>query len=318
MINHGRSLLLNTAATNNLISSDTWAEYVPTEYTPIKNLPPGLQLVRHTLLGRTPDARFLNLRVRELMTYVHQTDLSKYLYRLDPRVTYWPTAADEFLIGAQASFSAVQTQGAARELKLVGEFTATQGSGRAVQQYLATAGVTVGGTENPTENTVFIVQKLGVVNSSPVVFPVGTTARSTVAALPDTSVKVILDFADAETPFAQLTTEVEDLLLAEDFVGTKPLVSEQPITAMASTASALAETLAQWIITVRAIPAPIATTLIPVLELLGEPVFLELFGVAEQEPYTTFKNIWFDHYAPAYRLAALTLAVIYRMEELRK
>jgi hypothetical protein len=318
MINHGRNLLLNTAASNNLISSDTWAEYVPADYTAIKNLPQGLRLIRHTLLGRTPDARFLNLRVRELMSYIHQTDLAAYLYQLDPRVTYWPTASDEFLVGAQAATTVTQIVGAPRELQLRGEFFASQGSGRALQQYLATAGITVGGTENPEANTVFIAQKLGVVTSAPVVFPVGTSARSTVAELPDTGVKVLLDFADAATPFAQLATEVDDLLLAEDFIGAKPLISEQPSTAMASTAGELAETLAQWIITVRATPAPVATTLIPVLELLGEPVFLELFGVAEQEPYTTFKNIWFDHYAPAYRLAALTLAVIYRMEELRK
>jgi hypothetical protein len=265
-----------------------------------------------------PDARFLNLRVRELMAYIHQTDLAAYLYQLDPRVTYWPTASDEFLVGAQATTTVTQIVGSARELQLHGDFFASQGSGRALQQYLATSGITVGGTENPVENTVFIVQKMGAVNSAPVVFPVGTAARGTIAELPDTGVKVLLNFADAETPFAQLATEVEDLLLAEDFVGAKPLISEQPRIAMASTSSELAETLAQWIITVRAIPAPIATTLIPVLELLGEPVFLELFGVAEQEPYTTFKNIWFDHYAPAYRLAALTLAVIYRMEELRK
>jgi hypothetical protein len=55
----------------------------------------------------------------------------------------------------------------------------------------------------------------------------------------------------------------------------------------------------------------------PTLELLGEPVFLELFGVEPAEPYATFKNVWFDHPLPAYKLAGLTLAFIYRLEEVR-
>jgi hypothetical protein len=318
MINHGRTLLLNVAARNNLVSSDTWAEYVPADYAPVRNIPAALQLLRHTLLGRTPDARFLNLRVRELMAYIHQTDLAAYLLKLDPRVTYWPVPPDEFLLGAQETFAVTQISGGELELQLHGDFTATQSSGKALQQYLATAGILVGGTENPIDNTVLVVQKLGAVNSAPAVFPVGTAARSTTATLPDTGIKVLLNFADSEMPFAQIATEVEDLLLAEDFLGARPLISEQPRTAMALTSSELAEIQAQWIITVRAVPAPVITTLISIIELLGEPVFLELFGVEDKEPYATFKNIWFDHYVPAYRLAALTLALIYRLEDLRK
>jgi hypothetical protein len=55
----------------------------------------------------------------------------------------------------------------------------------------------------------------------------------------------------------------------------------------------------------------------PVLELLGEPVFLELFGAAPVEPYATFKNLWFDHPSAAHRLGGLLLALIYRTDAVR-
>lgn len=71
-----------------------------------------------------------------------------------------------------------------------------------------------------------------------------------------------------------------------------------------------------WTVTTIVRPAPVVTTLLPVLELLGEPLFLELFGVNPAEPFKTFKNLWFDHTNPVYRLGGLLLAVIYRMDGL--
>lgn len=50
---------------------------------------------------------------------------------------------------------------------------------------------------------------------------------------------------------------------------------------------------------------------------LGEPVFLQLFGVVDVEPYITFKNCWNSHPEFAYRLGGLVLAMTYRLQELR-
>tara|TARA_R110000824_G_scaffold25456_3_gene88696 strand:+ start:10682 stop:11473 length:792 start_codon:yes stop_codon:yes gene_type:complete len=52
------------------------------------------------------------------------------------------------------------------------------------------------------------------------------------------------------------------------------------------------------------------------LRSLGEPTFLQLFGVADIEPYVTFKNCWKNHPEFAYRLGGLVLASIYRTREL--
>jgi len=52
------------------------------------------------------------------------------------------------------------------------------------------------------------------------------------------------------------------------------------------------------------------------LRSLGEPTFLQLFGVAAVEPYLTFKNCWKNHPEFAYRLGGLVLASIYRTREI--
>lgn len=52
------------------------------------------------------------------------------------------------------------------------------------------------------------------------------------------------------------------------------------------------------------------------LRSLGEPDFLQLFGITSVEPYQTFKNCWNNHPDFAYRLGGLVLAVIYRTREL--
>jgi hypothetical protein len=80
---------------------------------------------------------------------------------------------------------------------------------------------------------------------------------------------------------------------------------------------ALPETGDRWRLTALARPEPAITTLLPILEILGESVFLGLFGVGNAEPYNTFKNLWLDHPDPAYRLGGLTMALIYRTNDIR-
>ena len=131
--------------------------------------------------------------------------------------------------------------------------------------------------------------------------------------LPDTELKLRLDFAgaaDGPLPmraFSKIKTPQK-----------MPLMTPVDKPAMAVTAAGLEDVFAQWLVTVKTTPTPVITLLMPTLELLGEPVFLSLFGVNYAEPYATFKHLWFDHPLPVYRLAGLVLAMIYRTEELRR
>ena len=50
------------------------------------------------------------------------------------------------------------------------------------------------------------------------------------------------------------------------------------------------------------------------LEKIGEPVFLELFGLENEEPWLTFRNLWYDNKVLPYKLGGLLLALIYRTD----
>ena len=50
---------------------------------------------------------------------------------------------------------------------------------------------------------------------------------------------------------------------------------------------------------------------------IGEPTLNGLFGITNEEPYKTFRNLWYTHLDTPLALTGLLLAVIYRTEEVR-
>jgi hypothetical protein len=53
------------------------------------------------------------------------------------------------------------------------------------------------------------------------------------------------------------------------------------------------------------------------LDSIGEPALLQLFGTSPQEPFLTFRNLWFTNKELPFRLGGLVLALVYRTEEVR-
>lgn len=51
---------------------------------------------------------------------------------------------------------------------------------------------------------------------------------------------------------------------------------------------------------------------------LGEPVYNYLFGLTNDEPYKTFRELWFRKEELPLRLAALVCAIVFRTEEVRR
>lgn len=267
MINHARTLLLNIFA-QSAHAQDAGYEYISPTFRPVK-LPSTIMTIRRILFGPQPDQRFLNLRARELLTYVHETELMHYVYDLDPRITYWPEYQKN-MFDYRPALRIDQVSGPARRIATSGDFVAT--NGRARQQFsLALTGA-------PGEHVLEITSSTA--PDSRVVVPFSDIKNAPTIAVPETQIKIRLDS------------------LVDGTAGDTGATSF-------------------WNIAVDANPAPAITTLLPTLELLGEPAFLDLFGVAAPEPYNTFKNVWFDHPLPAYRLAGFILAVIYRTEEAR-
>ena len=313
MINHARTLLLNISPAKNHTADYTVAEYVPPDFTPIP-VTPALKLLRRTLFGQNPDARFLNLRVHELMAYLHNTELAEYIYKLDPRVTYWPAANNTFIDDIKQSVVVTQLAGAEQPLNIVGNFAADNVIGRALRNYFIT--VETQTTDTPDVNqTVAIIRQVG--DKDAITLLVGTTDAQTIGVLPDTQLKAVFDFLDTFPGSAMLTTENDDYLITEGGPTEEVLTTERLANTLGGSGDTV-ETLAKWYVVAKAVPDPAITILMPVLEMLGEPVFLELFGASPVEPYKTFRNLWHDHYSAVYRLAGLTAAIIYRTEELRR
>jgi len=75
---------------------------------------------------------------------------------------------------------------------------------------------------------------------------------------------------------------------------------------------------AAWKITGNLRPMWTMGQIVLLLERLGEPTVLELFGLQNVEPWNTFRNLWFDHPELPYKLGGFLLAMIYRTEEVRR
>jgi hypothetical protein len=264
MINYARTLLLNVRGSTSS-RENTGEEYIPAEYVPV-SLPTYLQTVRRILFGTSPDRYFLNFRARELMSYLHTTELADYVYKLDARVTYWPEQTLSFY-DTEKRVMATQSSGLpTRAPSFQGNLFADNANGRAVREFTVRATSESGGWVS----IVSANDAPGAVVTAPLTF---TSGLSNAVTLGNTG----LSFKIQQPPSAT-----------------------------------------NWQIYTRVQPTAALTTLLPLLELAGEPTYIDLFGVDNTtEPYVTFKQLWFDSNNPIYRLGGLTLAVIYRTNQVR-
>jgi hypothetical protein len=311
MINHARTLLLNVSpmiAAFNGTTHDGY-EYVPTEFKPI-SLTQTLNIIRRVIFGINPDNFFRDSRAHELLSYIHQTELSEYVYALDPRVTYWPATTDNRFDPHKQTISVTQTYGDARQLVVTGDLKAGISSGTSYRSYVIALG-----KETANSTTLSLYVRLLEPPNTVLVVPYPVPAAPIVP-LPESDLKVRAGNTLLRRVFNTVATELGNGIIIENYtqLGLPRLAIETPVN---FSVAELAEIVAQWYVVTTAPPLPAVTTLIPILEMLGEPVFLDLFGVKPDEPYETFKNLWFDHPLPTYKLSGLVLALIYRAEELR-
>jgi len=316
MINHARTLLMNIhpKRANYADTGFTGYEYVPADFIPVR-LPAAVNTVRNVIFGSNPDGLFCGLRAQELLSYVHETEFADYVYALDKRVTYWPAMKEPRQILDKQKIIVSQLIGEARRLTSTGVLSASLASGVAFRSYSVVLG-------QQTEDDSFAVHVK-------MLEPPYTAVTTTVPfpnippiSLPQSAVTVKIAENTLRAIPQYLLTETENNILIEHFdeltSGSLLLETNGMPQSAFSAESNLSTIIARWQVSTRAKPAPVITTLIPTLEMLGEPIFLELFGVKQKEPYATFKNLWFDHPNAVYRLIGLTLALIYRTEEARK
>lgn len=309
MINHARTLLLNQSP-EAAGPDDTGYEYIPTGFKVIP-MSTTLGAIHRIIFGVKPDNYFRNFRTRELLSYIHQTELREFVTKLDSRVTYWPETSNAFY-GAAKKVFVQQISGKQARLNVGGTLASSNAAGRSEYSYTMLLGKRNTGAEN--EEDVVITQPDG---GSPVisVFEPGNLKP---IALPNTALSTRIDSA---VIYGRLMTEVNDIFVVEDYTqatGGEILLEQlAETTLLGFTAQdvALDSVTAAWTITARANPQSALISVLPNLEFLGEPVYLDLFGVQPPEPYATFQNLWETHPLPTYRLSGLILAFIYRMHE---
>lgn len=327
MINHARTLLLNQAP-KHTHPSDAGYEYIPPTFKQIK-LPTTLETIHRIIYGNKPDNYFRNYRTKELLGYLHQTELAQYLYNLDSRVTYWPESKNNFFYGPQKKVYVQHAAGKPNRLTVAGTANPSNALGRSEYDYRVVFGYKQRmASRMPTNRLaltdidfapVLIVQPVPEV-IDPVVTTFDSNTTITPVQLPETELYVRLNTVET---YGRVTTELEEIFVVEDYsISTEgEILLEQPDIFLTQLNMSMAETpidvvQAAWNVSVRVNPTPALTTVLPNLEFLGEPLYLELFGVAPKEPYLTFRNLWQNHPLPAYRLSGIVLAYIYRVNEL--
>ena len=117
MINHARTLLLNKPGSSRLGLDFYLEEYIDPGYKPVV-LPGPLAVLNNILLGG--DDAFNNFRLKQFMAMLHSTEFARYVYDLDPRVTYlWDNSAVEVVYGLVPS--PASTAAIAHALTMVGQ-----------------------------------------------------------------------------------------------------------------------------------------------------------------------------------------------------
>lgn len=309
MINHARTLLLNVPATkaNYADSGTDGYEFISPDFRPVV-VPETLMTIRRTLFGRNPDMLFMGLRAQELLTYVHQSEFADYLRDFDTRVTYWPEILKKRSDARAKKIIITQTYGSPRRLIVNGPVESNDRLGLSYRSYSVHIG-----KQSAESNDFFLVSRLlqPPFTKNTVPFVVGDLQP---VLFPETNVTAVSSDVELAAPTGRIATEVDNTLITENFNGFDELALEAPI---GLNIGDLYDVIARWYVIFRAYPQPAIVTTLNELQKLGEPPFIELFGVDPQEPFSTFKNLWFDHPLAVYKMIGLTLGLIYRTEALR-
>jgi hypothetical protein len=302
MINHGRSLLLN------IDGADYQPQYLGDEYiepTFVRlRLPSYIQTARRIMFGSRPERVFLNYRVRELLHTIHETELAEYLYALDSRVTYWPEPTPVFFNQRKYVRSEQISGPFGARLFFSGNFGADNSLGFAQREYTVRA-------VKESNNYIVIEHDDKTFDTAKTQVNVASGLSSAVAVA---GTKLQVRIGGAALTAGDLVLEDGYKLLTEalDMFSIDNVIEENT----GGESSVFDGSV--WRVTAFAPPASIVS-LLPILEVMGEPNLLELFGASNyDQPYATFKNLWFDHPLAAYRLAGFTMAMIYRTEEIRR
>ena len=130
-MNHLRTLLLNLSGDLGPVLDYPGEEYVPPGFRPVR-LGTAASAARRLLFGGAPDRAMLNYRLRQLLSFVHGTEMADLALALDPRITYWPPRKG---LSWPAGTTVRQFSGTTPSLSFVGDATPREQFGRLFNEW---------------------------------------------------------------------------------------------------------------------------------------------------------------------------------------
>lgn len=352
MINHARTLLLNVNGTG-VFQDVPGEEFIPANYRNVK-LPTSLQRAKAALYGPSPDRYMGNYRTRELMQMLHSTELVDFVTAFDPRITYrfgsdvmdLGTGLDvEQLEGDAVSFqvygatSQSPTMTLFREWEVsvtdatevfirnirpnssgqTAEYTSSGNVSSAIP--LPDSGLTIKFGTKPyslitddltgTQESDYTAFELGLFNVS----VSGTWSG-------DVTLQRSFDTGDTWEDVEVYTENTEEVVEVADATVRWRFSSDVTGTATVTMSQITSPTHVgcKWRVKLHGRPNSDLGTVLTMTRSLSEQTIIDLFGPRghnSPEPYGTFYRLWKKHHELPYSLGGLTLALIYRTEELR-
>ena len=292
MYNHARTLLVNLTGEDSIYTDLPGDELIPSTFTKL-NLPRYITAIRSKLFGAMPDRFMLNYRSAQLLKIIQSTRLRDYVTALDNRITYDvgnTTLYDSTIYTPTVvPFNPNQTA----RLSVIGNSSIPDAHGQCgyvFQLYYLAEDLTID-YELAEDGDTFVTEA-----GDPIALESITSAYLTVKRLtpPVTQTKPVVNVVSG-------LSNVIDLPYSEYKVR---LDTEQANIG--------------WTIKGFLQPQASMLDLVTQLEAVTEQDKIKLFGVVKEEPFLTFYNCWQNHPNLNYRLAAFTLALIYRTEAIRR
>ncbi len=317
MINHLRTLLLNRKAQGGDYAEPMGGEYIPPDYTPVP-LSGGLQSVHKLLFGADPDWLYGNYRVQQYLAAIHATELAEYATALDSRITYdvrRPAFCDPTAYEPRATIPGVH---------ILGEMDTPDLLGNAIRRWKVVV----------ADNLTISVCRLTAPRSEyscgqPPLARSRVSFRSTSFASTKFMTPSFLGGNLEWFSTTALTGELTSSFRAPAFISRPAVtgapaflgsdVSEIPETALVGEDVLISFPVEPGTFYVEAYVKPRSSLgeIAARLKSAKSSYYHDVFGVSQEEPMRTFRDLWLNHPELLYQLGGLLLAYVYRLEALR-
>lgn len=328
MINHARTLLLNTTTVGDY-ATYPGEEYISSDFVPLK-LTSTLQRLRMGLFGSRPDRLMLNYRGRQLMSLLHSTELVEFVLNLDPRITY--DLNSQVFYEHPFGFGSLQYTGCGTAIFLQGETLSDPSpTGLCRRRWsvdvVSDSQVSIKAIK-PAAPEIFVDYTSDNNLSSPITLPETSLSfrfnTADVDSVPATRFLGEMVRLDSGIPQADYANSCGQYMAWETFTSDDwaAFTGDDWLRFVGNSGGPVTgDGRPGWLLQVDYRPRRDLGLVCGSFRGLGDEAEYNLFGVtsglAAQEPFKTFRNLWRDHDQLAYKFGGLLLAYIYQCERLR-